>query len=129
MRIEFEKLGCGSCRHQGNDILRDPCRGCVSENGRGTHWWPKDSSAVSAEWFQREAVRAASPYALRKAVEAEENINRLMAMGVEADTAELIGKMGEAQMELALAAAARGLDLGEVMLESIEKMRDGNKDK
>lgn len=132
------KIGlCSTCRHCGNEIESDVCRGCyIKDEGGATNWEPESAEYVTPDWYQAQAMRTAGEfsqdeYLINAALglngesgEVADIIKKYRFQGHELDTAKLIKELGDMQWYIALAASALGVSLGEVMMRNIEKLRE-----
>lgn len=132
------KIGqCSTCKHRGNEIESDVCRGCyIKDEGGATNWEPEAPDCVTADWYQAQAMRTAEDqYAEKSLVEAAlgltgetgecvEIIKKHIFQGHDLETDKLIGEIGDVLWYAALLAWVLGVSLGEIMMRSVEKLRE-----
>lgn len=132
------KIGqCSTCKHCGNDIESDVCRGCyIKDEGGVTNWEPEAPDCVTADWYQAQAMRTAKDQPegeslveaalglTGEAGECADVIKKWLCQGHELDAGKLIGEIGDVLWYAALLARVLGVSLGEVMIKNVAKLRE-----
>ena len=132
------KIGeCSTCKHCGNAVESDVCRGCyIKEESGATNWEPESAEYVTPDWYQEQAMRTAGEfshedYLLNAALglcgesgEVADLIKKYRFQGHELDTAKLIKELGDVLWYAALLARVLGVSLGDVMIRNVAKLRE-----